>query len=157
MVPSVCLVVPCYNEERRLDVTAFERFTRTAGDVSFCFVNDGSADGTNAVLDGLAKNGRPGSVRVVTLPQNAGKAEAVRQGMLRAHEWRPFTYIGYWDADLATPLDAVHAMCRLAGGKQECLMVLGSRIKRLGASIDRKAKRHYLGRVFATFASLVLR
>jgi glycosyltransferase involved in cell wall biosynthesis len=119
-------------------------------------VNDGSSDQTLAVL-GRLQAVRPDRVLVLDVPSNAGKAEAVRQGMLQAHGWKPLDYIGYWDADLATPLEELPAMCRLAESRGECLMVLGSRIKRLGASIDRRAKRHYLGRVFATLASLVLR
>jgi dolichyl-phosphate beta-glucosyltransferase len=46
---------------------------------------------------------------------------------------------------------------------QECLqkqahlqMIMGIRIKRLGSKVDRKLIRHYLGRVFATFVSLML-
>ena len=37
-----------------------------------------------------------------------------------------------------------------------CQLVMGSRVKRLGSSIDRRAVRHYLGRIFSTFASLIL-
>ena len=92
----------------------------------------------------------------IDLPQNVGKAEAVRQGMLRAQAGSHSSYIGYWDADLATPLEAVHAMCRLAAGKPECRWC-SARHQAAGGIIDRKAKRHYLGRVFATLASLVLR
>src|SRR5687768_8123769 len=107
---DVCLVVPCYNEERRLDVPAFERFLEASPEVSFCFVNDGSRDRTQSVLNAL-QTAHESSVLAVDMPQNVGKAEAVRQGMLRAHGWKPFAFIGYWDADLATPLEAVHAMC----------------------------------------------
>ena len=32
---------------------------------------------------------------------------------------------------------------------------MGSRLKRLGANIERKLSRHYIGRVFATGASLI--
>ena len=36
-------------------------------------------------------------------------------------------------------------------------MILCSRIKRLGASVERNRKRHILGRVFSTFASIILK
>jgi glycosyltransferase involved in cell wall biosynthesis len=155
-VSSVCLVVPCFNEASRLDVVAFERFTWTAAETCLCFVNDGSTDRTFEVLQALARQGRPDAVRVESLPRNAGKAEAVRQGMLRSHAWRPFRYIGYWDADLATPLDELDTMRRVAERDPDCLIVLGSRVRRLGASVKRRPARHYLGRIFATAASLTL-
>jgi hypothetical protein len=76
--------------------------------------------------------------------------------MIRAQAWQPLDYIGYWDADLATPLEAAETMWRVAVARAECAIVMGSRIRRLGATIDRLAPRHYLGRVFATCASLIL-
>lgn len=154
-MPAVCLVVPCYNEQRRLDVAAFERYLREQPQVAFCFVDDHSADDTLRVLRALHVE-QPERTLVVELPMQSGKAEAVRQGMVKAQAWRTFDYIGYWDADLATPLEAVEAMWRLAEARPACAIVLGSRVRRLGATIDRQASRHYLGRVFATFASLTL-
>jgi dolichyl-phosphate beta-glucosyltransferase len=154
-VPSVCLIVPCYNEERRLDRTAFERFVDDTPDVSICFVNDASADGTLTVLSELQHN-RPQRIRIIDLPQRVGKAEAVRQAMLQVHAGQAADFIGYWDADLATPLEEVRTLCRHAESLPRCLMVLGSRINRLGASVRRKPSRHYSGRVFATLASVTL-
>jgi dolichyl-phosphate beta-glucosyltransferase len=155
-VSDFCLVVPCYNEASRLNVAAFDRFLGARPTAHLCFVNDGSTDGTEEVLAPLTA-GRPQRVLVLSLPKNAGKAEAVRQGMLRAATWKPFGYIGYWDADLATPLDEVDAMLQTTAARTDCVMVLGLRLKRLGAGVERSAARHYLGRVFATCASLVLR
>lgn len=154
-MPDFCLVVPCYNEALRLDVAAFERFLAATPGASLCLVNDGSTDATGAVLAGIAQ-GRPDRVLAVTLPANAGKAEAVRHGMLSAFGWKRFSYIGYWDADLATPLEEATAMHRLATGRPGVLMVLGLRLNRLGASVYVTPQRHYPGRVFATLASLVL-
>lgn len=158
-VQTVCLVIPCYNEEQRLDVPAFERFMRESPQVSFCFVNDASVDGTFALLVGLQRR-HAGSVRLLDLPSQVGKAEAVRRGILHATADGGIAqpeFIGFWDADLATPLDEVHVLRRIADGTPECAMVLGSRIRRLGSNIRRNPARHYLGRVFATFASLTLR
>jgi dolichyl-phosphate beta-glucosyltransferase len=154
-VPEFCLVVPCYNEDARLDVAAFHRFLNATPTGSLCLVNDGSTDGTLAVLQGMA-NASPGRVLVVDLKANAGKAEAVRQGMRKACSWKPFRYVGYWDADLATPFEEASAMLRAAEARPGCLMVLGLRLNRLGASVNRSPLRHYPGRVFATCASLVL-
>jgi glycosyltransferase involved in cell wall biosynthesis len=155
-VQAVCLVVPCYNEQHRLDVAAFERFMHEQPQVSFCFANDRSEDDTIGVLRGLHAR-HPERTLIVDLPVRSGKAEAVRQAMLEALAWQPFDYIGYWDADLAAPLEASAAMWRLAESRPGCLLVMGSRVRRLGAAIDRRKPRHYLGRVFATMASLILK
>ena len=150
-----CLVIPCYNEELRLDVAAYERFLDTAPGACLCFVNDGSRDGTGAVLAGIAQR-HPDRALAVDLPVNGGKAEAVRHGMLRAYAWKRFAYVGYWDADLATPLEEALVMHRLAVSRQGVLIVTGLRLNRLGASVQVTPTRHYLGRVFATCASLML-
>jgi dolichyl-phosphate beta-glucosyltransferase len=153
-VAETVIVVPCYNEARRLDVDAFLQAVAGGSALRFLFVNDGSTDGTLEVLAELA--GRSARISVLSLKLNQGKAEAVRQGMLAAFELDPL-YIGYWDADLATPLAEIARFAELLESDPQLLLVMGARVQLLGRDIVRSAKRHYLGRVFATAASLVLR
>lgn len=152
---SICILVPCYNEQQRLPVDRFVSYIEAYQHIDFCFVNDGSKDDTISVLQGI-KEGRESRVMVLDLQPNVGKAEAVRQGMLEASKWKNFSYIGYFDADLATPLEEINFFYDFNQGELTHAIVMGSRIQRLGAHIERYAYRHYFGRVFSTFASLVL-
>ena len=77
--------------------------------------------------------------------------------MLRAIELGKGGFVGFWDADLATPLDAIPDLLRKLIGHPELQMVFGARIRLLGRQVHRKASRHYLGRVFATVVSMMLR
>jgi dolichyl-phosphate beta-glucosyltransferase len=148
------LVVPCYNEARRLDIDAFSEFTRAHGNTTLLFVDDGSTDATPRVLAGLAA-ANAGRVDVLTMPRNGGKASAVHAGILAGLR-RPADYVGYWDADLSTPLSAVHQFLAVADSHPDLDVVIGSRVKLLGRRIQRHAWRHYIGRVFATGASVAL-
>src|SRR5262245_40173831 len=108
---SAIIIVPCYNEAKRLNVDKFKAFFSQGHPQQFLFVNDGSTDGTLRLLESL-HDYAPQFFSIYDLPQNVGKAEAVRTGILLAFEASP-DYIGYWDADLATPLDAMAAFCDL--------------------------------------------
>lgn len=150
---KICIIIPCYNEQRRLPQDEFLEFYQ-GSTYSFCFVNDGSQDATLQVLHNLQKS-REERVLVVDLPQNLGKAEAVRIGILHALEWGEFDWVGYFDADFSTPLsEAAYLLDHI---NSNTLLVLGSRVNRLGATIERNFWRHYFGRVFSTFASLTLK
>jgi glycosyltransferase involved in cell wall biosynthesis len=151
---TVALVVPCYKESRRLGVEAFLDATGRYPWLHLLFVDDGSRDDTFAVLESLAERA-PGRVSVRSLPTNAGKAEAVRQGLLHALE-AGHAFVGYWDADLSTPFDALPDFLQVFRAKPRVEVILGSRVMLLGRTIRRKAARHYVGRLFATGASLVL-
>ena len=65
-------------------------------------------------------------------------------------------FAGYWDADLATPLDAIAEFLTAFDRRPEVDIVIGSRVKLLGRDIHRSPFRHYSGRVFATAASMAL-
>lgn len=152
--PSLCVVVPCYNEESRLPVGQFKSFLESSSDTLFHFVNDGSTDDTREVLDRLAQE-FPESVTLQHLERNGGKAEAVRQGFL-ANLGRGFSAIAFWDADLATPLEQIPCFASVMSENMEIEMVFGARVKLMGHHIERQLVRHYLGRIFATCASMVL-
>ena len=153
-MPETIIVVPCFNEASRLAVEQFETFIKVHPDLRFLFVNDGSSDDTLEVLRAL--EGRDGAhFSVLDQQPNQGKAEAVRRGLLAAFEASP-RYAGFWDADLATPLEAAPDFVDLLESRPDLEMVFGSRVKLLGRSIERSAVRHYLGRVFATAASVTL-
>jgi glycosyltransferase involved in cell wall biosynthesis len=151
---STTLVVPCFNEAARFPRAAFVEFLRTSSGCDFVFVDDGSADDTASVLANLAAE-HPDRCRVLPLDENRGKGEAVRLGMLSAMEGGT-SIVGFWDSDLATPLDLVEAFLRVFETRPEVQWVVGSRVRLLGRRIDRRAWRHYLGRVFATAVSLWL-
>jgi glycosyltransferase involved in cell wall biosynthesis len=148
------IVVPCYNEEHRLPTDQFLEFL-CHSQVCFVFVDDGSRDRTFYRLEGL-RAGNEDRVFVLRLPANRGKAEAVRAGLNLALDQNA-DYIGFWDADLATPLDAIPQFLAVSAAKPEIVMVFGSRVKLLGRKVHRKTSRHYLGRVFATVVSSMLR
>ncbi|MDB5258295.1 MAG: hypothetical protein JWM14_2990 [Chitinophagaceae bacterium] len=145
---SICIVIPCYNEATRFNQTLFEDFYRRS-DVFFYFVNDGSKDDTWSLLERIAKD--KDRILLINMPSNVGKAEAVRKGMLQAELAKRFDYIGFWDADFATPLDEILQFQQLI--RPDIKIITGSRIKRLGARIERSAFRHYFGRIFATIVT----
>ena len=147
------VVVPCYNEEKRLEASAFLDATRLNSKLQFLFVNDGSSDGTESLLEGLVREGA-GRLHVLNLERNRGKAEAVRQGILRASRMRP-AVVGFLDADLATPIGEVPRMCA-AFENPALQVVLGSRVALLGRDVRRSPLRHYLGRAFGTTAAALL-
>lgn len=147
------LIIPCYNEAKRLDLPALESLLHEGVDV--LFVDDGSKDTTRQILDDLAAK-HPERIRVLALEKNSGKAEAVRRGLVAAIEAKRSTFVGYLDADLATP---AHEMLRLVEimRRSTAQVMFGARVALLGHRIERSTARHYLGRVFATLASLSLR
>ncbi|MCI0331651.1 MAG: glycosyltransferase [Planctomycetes bacterium] len=151
---ATIVVVPCYNEARRLDFAAYDAFLARSVDVSLLFVDDGSTDDTPLVIERLRQR-HPRRVLTLRLGANVGKAEAVRRGMLLAIRRRA-NFAGYWDADLATPLDAVLRFRSVLLERPEILLVMGSRVALLGRQIRRRWRRHLLGRAFATAASFVL-
>jgi glycosyltransferase involved in cell wall biosynthesis len=152
--PAVWLVVPAYNEADRLDVEAFRAAAQRLPRVAFLFVDDGSTDETGAVLSRLCAHA-PERHRLLRLERNSGKAEAVRRGVLEALRDTP-GYIGFWDADLATPLTELPSFLRILDDDPVIELVMGARVKLLGRTVERHAWRHYLGRGFATATAVTL-
>jgi len=107
------------------------------------------------VLEALNRE-RPDRVMVLPVEVNGGKAEAVRQGVLHVSRASRSELIGYWDADLSTPLSELAGMISVFEHQPASRFVMGSRVRRLGSKIKRRAIRRYLGRVFSTLASVIL-
>ena len=152
------VVVPCYNEASRLRTDAFAAFLESAQsrDTQLLFVNDGSRDATLSVLQAL-RSRFPARILVLDKQPNGGKAEAVRHGMLHALALGDSEITGFWDADLATPLAQIPDLAAVLLRDPQLTMVFGSRVRLLGRAIHRQPLRHYLGRCFATTASVLLR
>ncbi len=156
-VPRALLIVPCYNEASRISPEQFHAFV-SAGNY-ICFADDGSKDGTSDLLRKYFE-GHP-LVTVFRSETNLGKAGIIRaaaldllkKGMPKEIEW-----VGFWDADLATPLGEVELFLRFQRDfAPQAQAIFGSRVLRLGAEIERSVLRHYLGRAFATLAALMLK
>ncbi len=145
------IVVPCYNEAQRLPAACVARLLDDVR-IDILLVDDGSQDATATVLASLAQ-AHPGRVRVLPMGLNVGKAEAVRRGLLDALELADI--VGFADADFATPPRELSRLLDelLASGAE---LVLGSRVLRLGATIDRSPARHLAGRAFATVAAMAV-
>ena len=135
----VGVVIPCFNEEKRLESKKFIDFITKNSGYRLCFVNDGSTDNTEEVLNDLRK-GREDFIEIYNCEKNVGKAEAVRKGMLHMNTQADLNYIGFLDADLSTNLiDFDNLVTVIENSSYK--IVSGSRISRMGANITKQSSR----------------
>ena len=149
---KTCLVVPCFNEEMRLEEVKYQTLI-DSGLVTILFVNDCSTDMTEVRIQSI-KSKWPNCVDFISQVKNQGKGEAVRVGLLGAISMGN-QRVGFMDADFAVPPEEVLRFINESNKMDEKLVFLGSRVKLLGSQISRTFKRHLFGRVFATVASFV--
>lgn len=137
---ELSIVIPAYNEERRLAPTldAWLSFLDGSGLAGEIVVSDdGSTDGTAGLVRAAAA--RDQRVRLESLPANEGKGGAVRAGMLAARA--PF--ILYVDADLNISPDHVPGALTLARHGAE--LVVGRRSLTEYAEQERSVARLVAG------------
>jgi dolichyl-phosphate beta-glucosyltransferase len=135
--PHLSLVIPAFNEERRLGPTLARVFSYFAGrpySTEVIVVSDGSADGTSRVAqDAISRLAPGGRVRgsFYEYQPNSGKGRAVRTGV----GYTRGRFVGFTDADLSTPVEEVdRALGYLESGGYK--VVIGSRAA-AGADVAR--------------------
>ncbi|MEW6619753.1 MAG: glycosyltransferase [bacterium] len=150
---NIGVIIPCYNEERRLRIDDFINELSKHSDLTFLFVNDGSVDDTLNVIQKICEV-NPSRALCLSLSENKGKGEAIRLGMLYLLEKKTYNIIGFWDADLAVPLSEIWDFMDIFQTNPNVQAVIGSRVHLCGRKIERINFRHYLGRLFTTVISL---
>jgi dolichyl-phosphate beta-glucosyltransferase len=149
------IIIPCYNEGNRLPVKSYKNFLENEEKCIIVFANDGSTDHTKEVLITI-KNAFPNKVKIISLPKNVGKAQAIQVATLQClGEYPKVKKIGYLDADLATSLEEWLLISKNIN--DHIVFAFGSRISKIDNNINRKNYRHYLGRVIATAISTTLK
>ncbi|HTM47498.1 MAG TPA: dolichyl-phosphate beta-glucosyltransferase [Bryobacteraceae bacterium] len=143
---SISIIIPAYNEEKRLPST-LARVIEYVDSQPLTFaeilvVDDGSRDGTVAAVSSLSA--RHPIVRVLRNPGNRGKGYSVRHAMLEAKgEWALFT-----DADLSSPIEELHKLVA-AAARDSAQVAIGSRaLDRSLVGVHQPLFREYAGRFF---------
>jgi len=138
-MPTLSIVVPCFNEEacipelyRRLTAAA----TAAVGDdYELVLVNDGSGDGTWPAMQRIAEN--DGHVLAVNLSRNHGHQLALTAGLDLCRGDR----ILIIDADLQDPPELLAGMLETMRN-QEADVVYGVRRSRAGETPFKRATAH---------------
>ncbi len=134
LTPSHALVIPCFNEAKRLKVAEYRAFIEAHPDVIVCFVNDGSRDNTLEILHGIQRD-YPAQVIVAENARNMGIGETVRNGVLTTAGISAIREVGFLDADLSTGFDEYLEMLQIMRDSS-LLMIFGSRKSEDGRNIS---------------------
>ncbi len=152
---KVAIIIPCYNEADRLDANKFVDYLLQNKHVHFYFIDDGSTDNTIIILNEIMSKINS-HVTLLKNEFNKGKAESVRLGVIESFSMNP-DFIGYLDADLATPIEEIDHLLNIIKEDTKKEVVFASRIQLIGNEIKRNYFRHFIGRVFATCVSILLK
>jgi len=151
--PELSVVVPAYNESRRLPATlsVIKPYLNSLG-VSWevILVNDGSSDPTMELIRG-EQGLDPGHVRGIDLQPNGGKGRAVAAGVAASQG----TLVLISDADFSTPIDEwLKLKAAIDGGSD---VAIGSRAKRGSkVEISQPAHRVLMGKIFNLIVQVVV-
>jgi glycosyltransferase involved in cell wall biosynthesis len=148
---DLSIIIPAYNEEKRLQTTLKriqEYLAARPYSSEVVVVDDGSSDATAAVVEN-ARSGFP-QLRLVSNGSNRGKGFSVRHGMLKARgEVALFT-----DADLSAPIEEADKLLA-AICTQGYDVAIGSRASRSLIRIQQSVLRRTAGRIYNVCVRLV--
>lgn len=150
--PRYSIVIPAYNESRRIPATleAVTRCIRSRGwSAEVVVVDDGSRDATADVVRAFAAQAP--EVRLLQNPGNRGKGYSVRNGLLRAVG----EIVMFTDADLSAPIEEAEGLfAAIANGAD---IAIGSRwLERARQTIRQPFYRQFFGRCFNAVTRLVM-
>lgn len=151
--PKLSIVIPAYNEERRVGrtLTRIREYLATesfaAGEFEIVVVDDGSTDATARIVqDRMAEI--PG-LRLVSNEQNRGKGYSVRRGMLEARG----TVSLFTDADLSSPIEESEKLFKAIREGND--LAIGSRaVDRSLIVVHQSRFREVAGMIFNGFVRL---
>jgi dolichyl-phosphate beta-glucosyltransferase len=149
--PALSIVIPAFNEERRLGASlqalrAFLRARRLQAEV--LVVDDGSTDATVALVQRHAKSFK--GLRAIVQPGNLGKGAAVKAGVLASRG----RLILFSDADLSTPLEELDALQKALRAGAD--IAIGSRaLDRARIRVRQPLYREWAGRLFNRMVRLL--
>jgi len=155
LMPKVAIIIPCFNEEKRIVPGEYIELLRNKQNIHFIFYNDGSTDKTQGILESIQQSS-PGQVQIINSAHNTGKAVAVRSGILVAISDASFEYTGYLDADLSVSFDEFFNLLKKTVD-HKADYAFCSRIKMLNTDIQRNFLRHIIGRTITTILDLFLK
>jgi glycosyltransferase involved in cell wall biosynthesis len=129
---STSIIIPCYNEKNAIRDT-IESIRSVIdnskmNDVEIICVNDGSTDGSEHVLNALAREHQTGDLLVVHHNRNQGYGAALKTGIRRSQK----TYICITDADGTYPNERIPDLINQIT-KHDLDMVVGARV---GPNVD---------------------
>ena len=140
--PLLSLIIPAYNEGKRLPQTLpqiIDFVESQAYPIEVIIVNNNSSDDTRQIAAEFA--GRHAFIRALDEPRQ-GKGAAVRTGMLAARG----EYLFMADADLSMPISEVSKF--LPPLLDDYDVAMASREVEGAVRYDEPAYRHFMGRVF---------
>jgi dolichyl-phosphate beta-glucosyltransferase len=150
--PGLSIVVPAFNEERRLPDTLpriIEYARQLHAPVEILVVDDGSTDRTSQVAVELGRS--VGVVTVLRSPENRGKGASVRRGVLAARH----PHVLFTDADLSTPIEEAGKL-RAALGAGADVAIGSRRVPGSDVQVHQPWLRGVAGRTFSRCVSLLL-
>ena len=151
-LPTLSIVIPAYNEEKRIEKT-IDTLLNEKNELKIkeiLIVDDGSIDKTSKIV--LTKSHSSNIIKLIQLETNQGKGGALREGVMRATG----EYIGCFDADLSASIDSIpHAITML---ENDADVVVGTRVTPQGIDLRKTQplRRRYAGKLFSLLQRLIV-
>jgi dolichyl-phosphate beta-glucosyltransferase len=153
-LPEVSLIIPAYNEEKRIGPSLHEvvQFMSTyAQPMEVLIVDDGSRDTTASVVQSFIDSPEGGArFQYLQYGSNRGKGYAVAEGLRHGTG----KYLVFTDTDLSAPIDQLPRL--IEGLEAGADIAIASRRLPQSEVVGLPFSRHVMGSLFARLSRLVV-